>query len=299
MLPYKTSSLIEYEEKRKRLEAELERKKQLFYTSTMDERNLRQLQFVNASNELKDIIAKSGDYENRLIKILEQRDLPREVDDRRVDIFIITYNQPELEQECITRILKYTDHYYLHIYRNRKGFINTSKIWNHFIKSSTCKYILIMDSDAFVTEDGWLDKMLSVFEQNANVSVVVPIAGERSNVTTFQCRKPSKEKPFIIDYHFSGYFFLFSREAYNYYGGFDEEFNAFGQDSDWCERMLEDTKYEIYCHPGVLVEHGREHGGSESLLKAEREEKFDWEIDAELSKYLFEYKKEERRKKQL
>ncbi len=291
MREIKTSSIIEFGEKRIHLEKEIKERTEKLKFAPSDEQPIRKFQLVNSSEELADIIKKEGEYEQRLDKVIAQRDLPREIDDKRVDIFVITYNQLEMEKECVSRIMDMTENYFLHIYRNRKGFINTSKIWNYFLENASCKYIFIMDSDAFIQEKGWLNKMLEVFEIDSQIGVIVPVAGKDSNVSTFQREERQNKPPYQITWHFSGYCFLVKREVFEHYGKFDEDYNAFGQDSDFCERMLEDQTFKIYCQPQVVIRHGKEHGGSESLLKAEKNKEFDWELDAELSKYMFEYKK--------
>ena len=53
---------------------------------------------------------------------------------------------------------------------------------------------------------------------------------------------------------------------------------------------MENNKYKIYCHQGVVIKHGygKERGGSLSTIKANKEGEFNWRVDTERAQILFE-----------
>lgn len=218
--------------------------------------------------------------------------------DRRVEIIVLKYKNPEVEKECVRRIIDKTSYpYKLNLYDNRPNTANMSRIWNYLVKQATCPYVLIMDSDAFVETDGWLEKLMDVIKEKRDAGVVVPIAGEGGSVSTFQAMNPQNPgRVFQAENHVSGYCFLFRRKLIEEIGEFDEEFYVFGQDSDWFERILEQDKWKIYYHTGVLVRHGKlgGEGGTETKAAAERGE-FDWRVDTERAQVLFEMRKQQRK----
>lgn len=233
------------------------------------------------------------------------------LDDRkieRVEIIVLKYKSPEMEKDCISRIIQYTKHpYKLNVFDNRGNGPNTSKAWNKLIKESTCDYILFIDSDAFVQdtigmingvrhEEGvcWLSEMMKAFRGHDRVGIVGPVAGNNA-VTTIQSMAPKDLDPFPIEGHLSGYCFLTKKSIYEEAGYFDEDFCFYGQESDWIERLLEDRKYKVVIAPRAHVTHGYpEQGGSQAAKQAEEEGEMRVEEDAAYSYYIWNLKKQER-----
>jgi len=188
-----------------------------------------------------------------------------------VEIIVLKYKAPEVEVECVRRIIEHTDWpYKLVVYDNRQNTANTSKIWNKLIRDSTCEYVMFIDSDAFAPplRPCWLTRMMSTFRQFPGCQVVIPVSnrvgGER------QQRPPEDKPPEEYRGIFSGFCFLFRKSVLATAGWFDEEFYFYGADSVWAARLL-NTPGQVYLLPDVHVEHVAAH----SLSKAERDERLD------------------------
>ncbi len=251
-----------------------------------------------------------------LEKVLNKTIVPLQNDKeiKRVEIIVLKYKSPEMEEDCVSRIIRYTKHpYKLNVFDNRGNGPNTSKIWNKLINESTCEYVLLIDSDAFVhdtigminrerQEDGvcWLTEMMKAFSIWPKVAVVGPVAGD-SAVTTMQSMRPKDAEPFDIDGHLSGYCFLTKKSIYDEIGYFDEDFCFYGQESDWIERIFEKNKYDnagykIVVAPRAHVVHGLGITGSLAAKQAENQGELSIDDDSSYSYLMWNLKKKIRLK---
>src|SRR6185369_2548169 len=114
----------------------------------------------------------------RIAKIAERAQKPLEDDSaiKRVEIVILKYKEaPEVIDKAVHNIIHYTKWpFTLKIYDNRPNSPNMSKVWNRLAKESTCDYVCIMDSDAFVPNltPCWLTRMMESIDEKG---VVVPL----------------------------------------------------------------------------------------------------------------------------
>lgn len=225
---------------------------------------------------------------------------------KRVEIIVLKYKSPEMEQKCAENIIKYTDWpYKLNFFDNRGNGPNTSKAWNKLIRESTCDYILFIDSDAFVQNTitcvnslgkshvCWLTEMMKPFVMWDNVAIVGPTCGTDA-VTTMQSMAPQDTDAFEITGHISGYCFLIKKSIFEKIGEFDEDFCFYGQESDWIERVLEESKYKIVIAPRAHVLHGEDGEGSLAAKQAEREGELSMGDEATYSYLLWNFKKKQR-----
>lgn len=176
---------------------------------------------------------------------------------RRVDIIMLKFKEsPEIIDKAINRIIHNTDWpFKLTVFDNRPNNPNTSRIWNKLIQESTCDYVLVLDSDAFVpatkTDPCWLTRMMESIDETG---VVVPVSsaqgGAGQHVTGPQ-KYPSQT---INKGAWSGYCFLLSKAAYAKIGPFDERFYIYGQDSEWATRCAKKVGGAVM-RKDVFVEH--------------------------------------------
>lgn len=252
--------------------------------------------------------------ENRLGNTLKkaQLSLLNDSDVKRVEIIMLKYKSPEIEQDCVNRIIKYTKWpYKLNMFDNRGNGPNTSKAWNKLIKESTCDYILLIDSDAFVHDtikdinghhqsEGvcWLTEMMKAFDKFDNVAWVGPVCGTLA-VSTVQSMRPEDSDPFCVNGHLSGYCFLTKKSIYEELGYFDEDFCFYGQESDWLEVVMEKNVYEnkdykLVVAPRAHVVHGYDNHGSLAAQQASKEDNLDIGEDSAYSYHCWNMKKKQR-----
>lgn len=241
-------------------------------------------------------------------KIIEKTDMNMQDDGdiRRVEIIVLKYKSPDMEKDCVSRIVEYTKWpYKLNIFDNRGNGPNTAKAWNKLIRESTCDYILFIDSDAFVQGEllvhdipkkvCWLTEMMKAFDMHDNVAIVGPVCGTPAT-STIQWMRPSDTEPYSIDGHLSGYCFLTKKSIYEDTGYFDEDFCFYGQESDWIERVMEANiydgkKYKIVIAPRAHVVHGYDNSASIAAKEAEQVGELNPVMDAEYSYFCWNEKK--------
>lgn len=191
--------------------------------------------------------------ELKQIKELASKPLTNDIDTRRVEIIMLKFKEaPEVIDKAIHNIIHNTEHpFKLTIFDNRLNSANTSKIWNKLVSETTCDYILLIDSDAFVPKCSpcWLSRMMESIDETG---LVVPVSscggGYRQHVL-----KPQTYPSFKMNNDiWSGFCFLFKKELYEKVGKFDERFYIYGQDSEWAFRNKKDG---AVMRTDTLVEH--------------------------------------------
>lgn len=180
--------------------------------------------------------------------------LQSDLDLKRVEIIMLKFKEaPEVINTAVTRIIHNTDWpFKLTLFDNRANSANTSKIWNKLISESTCNYVLIIDSDAFLPKEKlspcWLTRMM---ESIGETGIVIPVSstggGAHQHVSG-----PERYPSFVINRDiWSGYCFLIdkwrlvstdswvSEKKIELSQGnklFDERFYIYGQDSEFAHR---------------------------------------------------------------
>lgn len=182
------------------------------------------------------------------IKALAKVPVKDDAEIRRVEIIVLKFKEPpEVIDKCISRIIHNTDWpFKLTIFDNRLNTPNTSRIWNKLIQEATCRWVLIMDSDAFIpaikTEPCWLTRMMESIDETGFVIPVSSAPGGQDQQVSGPLPYPSTTVNKGI---WSGYCFLIDREGdwrskivYADVGHlFDERFYIYGQDSEFAHRV--------------------------------------------------------------
>lgn len=220
-------------------------------------------------DELKDQI--------REVRRLAQIPMKEESETKRVEIIMLKFKEePEVIDDAITRIIHNTEHpFKLTIYDNRPNTANTSRIWNKLVSESTCDYVMLIDSDAFVpkVEPCWLTRMMeSIDETGVVVTVGDNVGGAYQKA---HGAKPYGSKR-LNNGVWSGYCFLFKKEIWEQ-DKFDEEFYIYGQDSDWA------YKHHAIMREDVFVKHLSSYSFNKNPLR---------EADKVLARALFQKRTE-------
>ena len=210
--------------------------------------------------------------------------------DERCDIVIPVYNGLNYVSACLESILKYTDYPYsvivvddcsdsfvrkrlseyereypqIRVLYNGEnlGFVKTA---NRGIKESTGKYVVILNSDTFVTPS-WLGRMIRCAESDPRIGVVNPISNMAVNLSV---QMPPGLNIFTMDERIQevsrraypdivtpvGFCFLIKREIIERFGGFDEVYGrGYCEESDYCMKLV-DAGYRTVAADDVFVYH--------------------------------------------
>jgi len=173
-----------------------------------------------------------------------------------VEIIMVRYNAPEIEEKCIEHVKNFTKHpYTLTVFDNYPKNEGLSTVWNRLIKKSKCKYVCLLNSDAFVTE-GWLTEIMKGFDKN--VSAIGP-GGDRvggpQRGWSVEKAEQSKGK-FIEQNEISGFCMVIRKGV----AEFPEEVPFYGGEHAWCT-LSRKAGYKILWSRGSFVEHLGEASG--------------------------------------
>ena len=188
------------------------------------------------------------------IKELASKPMTNDSETKRVEIIMLKFKEePQVIDKAISNIVHNTNHpFKLTIFDNRLNSANTSRIWNKLIKESTCDYVLLIDSDAFVPkcEPCWLSRLMESIDETG---LVIPVSTSGGGAN--QQRLSAEEYPsFEINKGiWSGFCFLFKKDTYKKVGELNEHFYIYGQDSEWAFRAKQIGGAVM--RKDVLVEH--------------------------------------------
>jgi len=145
-----------------------------------------------------------------------------------VDVIIVKYNTPELEKTTIESVLNCTKiPYHLTIHDNYVKDEDLTPLWNKLIERSDADYICLLNSDVIV-EDGWLGKMVEVFEKEENIGLVGPVP---TRYDWTEGRITSTENYLVENTHHVCFFCaVFKKELWKDLGKLDENFPFNKQD---------------------------------------------------------------------
>jgi len=159
----------------------------------------------------------------------------------KTDIILIKYNNRDWEDKAVQAVIKYTDQpYHLTVYDNYPQNNNIGKLWNKLIDQSDAEYICLLNTDAEVTE-GWLYKLLEVFEREKLVGCVGPTTNHAKN---HQNSCPPSNNYDVVDFAktyegecLGGFCLVFPKYVWEDVGGFDENFGFYGQEVNLLDKM--------------------------------------------------------------
>lgn len=169
----------------------------------------------------------------REVRRLAAVPMKTEEETERVEIIMLKFKEePKVIDQAISNIITFTNWpFKLTIYDNRPNTANTSRIWNKLFSEATCRYVLMIDSDAFVPEyDGkcWLTRMMESIDETGVVIPVGDNVGGAGQKASGAKKYPAHRRNNDV---WSGYCFLVDTEKVK--DKFDEEFYIYGQDSAW------------------------------------------------------------------
>lgn len=173
------------------------------------------------------------------------------------NIIVVKYNVPSVEKKCIASILEHTDGqktpYDLIVIDNypEQRDYSLSKVWNDYIKNSNADYFCVLNSDAYA-ENGWLEKMLEVFDKEDKVGIVGPtsnkVGGQQGRIKT------SKEYAVTDTKYICGLCMLFPKKIWEMTGGFEERFR-FSSEDNYFSWQVQQLGYRTLVRHDVFIYH--------------------------------------------
>jgi len=173
-----------------------------------------------------------------------------------VEIILIRFNNKKVEDKAIALVKENTNHNYtLKVVDNYKKKEDLSTLWNRLIEKSKAKYVCLLNSDAFVT-DNWLNEIMKSFNDRK-----VGIAGSSGDkVGGKQKTVGTKE---LADHNInvfeeirqlSGFCFVLKKKMWEDVGGFTKEVPFYGGESALCIKARQ-KGYKLIWAKGSFVYH--------------------------------------------
>lgn len=177
----------------------------------------------------------------------------------KCEIIIVKYGLPELEAECVASVEEHTqdvDHV-LTVHDNYDADEGLSKVWNDLIRASGSEYICLLNNDTRV-EHRWLSKLLECFGDDPKLGAVGPMTnqstGPQGNCRKFQTKEKRLKK---AKHPLVGFCLVFPKSAWEEVGGFDEGYEIYGEDSDFCMELQERDYTTVIRTDVFIFHHGR------------------------------------------
>lgn len=184
------------------------------------------------------------------------------------EIIIVKYGLPELEAECVASVEEHTQdvEYVLTVHDNYDADEGLSKVWNNLIRASDAEYICLLNNDTRV-ESSWLRKLLECLEENERLWAVGPMTNSATGPQG-SCRKFQTKEKRLMDatYPLVGFCLVFPKSVWEELGGFDEGYELYGEDSDFCMEIHE-RGYSTAIRTDVFIFH---HGKSSQPIAEAR-----------------------------
>lgn len=200
--------------------------------------------------------------------------------DVKYDIIIPSWNMSKVTIECLRSIKRYSSSYRIifidnasdknefdkiykilkdipHILIQNKENLGFVKAVNQGIKysidSGLSEYIILMNNDTEAV-DGWLEKLTQPFLEHQNIGAVGPLT---TTPNSWQGKYPKNRTGYVIKKNGMLAFFctMIKKDVFLNIGLLDETFGiGFGDDDDYCKRML-DNGYVLALVQDLIIPH--------------------------------------------
>lgn len=176
-----------------------------------------------------------------------------------------------------------------------KDNLGFGKANNQALKIAQGDYLMFLNTDVVVL-DGALNKMVDYLDEHADVMMVGPRLLNKDLTFQHACRrmlpnpmnsffhlfgltKIFKNSKFINEYKqyavdpeitgpteaLSGAAMMFCKQVYNEIGGFDERFFMYGEDLDFCKRVLDKGWKTVYVSDAKIIHFGGQSSGKRRI----------------------------------
>jgi GT2 family glycosyltransferase len=221
--------------------------------------------------------------------------IPEPETDRQpsVDVVVVGYNQPEMEQDTVKAVIAHTDYpNYSIVYRRNEPGKSLAKCWNEIIRASKADWICLLNPDT-VPAKLWLEKLMEA--AGPDVGAVVPSSNivhlsqidtpldrfeqDWEKINQFSLSLPYEREELETA---SGMCVAFPKSVWEEAGGFDEEFQLYGEDTEFFHRIHANLGKKIVWQKYAYVHHYK----AQCVEKAIEEEGLDVEALKERAQQL-------------
>jgi GT2 family glycosyltransferase len=125
---------------------------------------------------------------------------------------------------------------------------------NTIMRLARNEAVMLFDDDAFVIDGGAVRNALAVLEQNASVGAVACAQAEADGSPWPPAMQPSPAGYACYVTAYIGFAHLLRRSVFLELGGYQESFHFYGEEKDYCLRLL-NAGYDVVYLPDARVAH--------------------------------------------
>lgn len=191
-----------------------------------------------------------------------------------VNIIVIGYNLKELEQACLSSIIKNTRHPYMITYfDNYESGFTLTEIWNLLISKSIFDFQCLINNDCYV-HPGWLEKLMETMLSHKSIGFCGPSTNQchspQMGISTHREALLHAGETEVMVQPISGFCLLFRKSLWKLLGKFDERYTLYGQESDLMNKA-QNQGYKCVWRKDAFVWHQGEASVKASGLDVEKE----------------------------
>jgi GT2 family glycosyltransferase len=131
---------------------------------------------------------------------------------------------------------------------------------NRLIREATAPYVLLLDDDAALLENGAVEAALTVLAGNDRIGAVAFAQADRRGEPWHPAMQASRSRDACYVPSFIGFAHLVRRDVFLRIGSYRERFEFYGEEKDFGLRLL-DAGYRIVYLPQALVVHEPDQAG--------------------------------------
>jgi len=192
-----------------------------------------------------------------------------------IDIIVIRYNLPEIEDRCLASVVKNTHlDYKLVVRDNYTTKLPLTEIWNNLAIESTAEWMVFLNSDCVVT-NRWLERLLEIGNKDSKIAALGPATNAApTDQGNFLPRGKLLEPPYsipeeaervtnefflknglkFIEAEITGFCYMVRHQFLQDISFFNEQFVFFGQETK-ANYDFRKAGYKVGWAPGVFIYH--------------------------------------------
>ena len=131
---------------------------------------------------------------------------------------------------------------------------------NRLVREASAPRVLLLDDDAALLGNGAVERALAVMDRDPQAAAVAFAQAELSGVPWDAAMQPSRSRQTCVIPSYIGFAHLLRRDVFVARGGYRESFVYYGEEKDYCLRLI-DAGYRTVYLPDALVVHAPDPGG--------------------------------------
>jgi GT2 family glycosyltransferase len=131
---------------------------------------------------------------------------------------------------------------------------------NRLVRGASASFVLLLDDDAALLDNGAVERALRLLDTDENVAAVAFAQSDRHGRPWDAAMQASRSVESCYVPAFIGFAHLLRREVFSEIGGYRESFEFYGEEKDFCLRLI-DAGYRTVYLPDALVVHEPDQAG--------------------------------------